>query len=1302
MVRAWLYCIVLAGLLALLLLGATSWIIYSPTGTRWALTELVDSSGSVLKIGQIKGTLGGALQIRDLALNQQGLQLQIADLSMHNRLRGLFPISLDIESLRLIDLQIQSVPSSEQKTPQRIHWPQLPWVLGLLQVNLPDLSVEQVHWQQQGKLPLVIDRLQGDLNWGNGTLKSSRLKLQLPGIQTSGSFSLGLEQPELKFSVAVDSRNPDTFWRQLQLHADLQSEIRGEILHGGVQLEIATEKGSVLAATAELGLTEDQLLFQHMQLRRPHRPGQITASGSLRFSGAEPELLGQLQLDQLDLQAETGQPVKLSGTLQLKGGVESYSGRFNLRNQGTVLSKASVSGQFSGDTHQLTLLELQGAWLAGAVSGTAHLNWGGGWNLQAQLTGQGFDPQLLSPRLAGQLNGDLQANIALSDAGQKSGWAKLQLHDSQLQNHPLSGEVALQIRDDVWLIDQFQLRGEGMLLQASGNPAESLAVSWRIENLGDLLTEASGRLSGAGWLRWRQQILTSEFSAEGTQLAIGRWRLAQLQLSGKTENAQSSWQLWMQAKGVNSGQPFLVFDLAEVRWSGSLDRHQLNLKLARQLDRLSVDFAGGWADQQWTGAVKHLQLAGPDIGDWHLAQSTNLRLSRELVMIEPLRLDNKSTGEISLHGRFQPTDKQIEADLSWGKLDLALLRPWLSDWNISGKSDGTLQLHQGVQNSLHGEVDFSGMLAHQELQWQISSSKLLIDWEQALKSRVQLELADGGRVSAVLNSAQAPAFSWPEQAEIQLTGEKFPLALLHPWLPQGLNINSLVDWKCVGSWRVDEPLKLTGTAHAGAGRFYWQEDEGILGADISAIDLSWQWHQRLQGNLSIMLHEQGNIDSTFALPLAARFPLAFEPTASMAVELNARLQELGLLSIIFPGRLQESRGRLKLDLQLAGTLRKPQLQGNFYLYDAAAFIPAAGVQLEGMELQGTFAGNRLRVSQLQLQSGAGQLSGSGQLKMENWRPGLYQLQLKGKDFQLINLPDLQVRANPDLQVEGNLEKIKVRGKVEFPYVLVSGKQKSTLASNSPDLQVVDRQASPLPTAKLRHDIDLQLLLGDRVLLNTSGIDARLEGSLRLQSNDQQDLAANGEIRVAKGIYSSYGVSLDITRGNLYFAGGPLEQPALDILALRTTGEVKAGVKVTGTPQVPIVKLYSEPTMADTDILSYIVLGHPVGADSSQSGLLLTAAGALLSQGESVSLQEKLKGRLGLDVLDVSAGNGDVNSSIITTGKYLSPDLYVGLGYSLFSNTNEVKVRYSLTPAWEIESSIGVESGVDMFYRIEIK
>jgi len=223
-----------------------------------------------------------------------------------------------------------------------------------------------------------------------------------------------------------------------------------------------------------------------------------------------------------------------------------------------------------------------------------------------------------------------------------------------------------------------------------------------------------------------------------------------------------------------------------------------------------------------------------------------------------------------------------------------------------------------------------------------------------------------------------------------------------------------------------------------------------------------------------------------------------------------------------------------------------------------------------------------------------------------------------------------------------------------------------------------------------------------VVVDTAGLNARLQGKLQLRSQGQQELAAYGEIQVAKGQYSSYGVKLDITRGALYFSGSALTRPTLDILATRSIGEVSAGVKVAGTPDKPEVALYSEPIMPDSDILSYIVLGRPVGGQGGDNDLLLTAARALLSQGESVALQEKLKDRLGLDVIEVDSGSGEVEEASITTGKYLTPDLYISLGYSLFKNTNEVNLRYRLTPKWELESSIGVESGIDLYHLIEIE
>ena len=255
---------------------------------------------------------------------------------------------------------------------------------------------------------------------------------------------------------------------------------------------------------------------------------------------------------------------------------------------------------------------------------------------------------------------------------------------------------------------------------------------------------------------------------------------------------------------------------------------------------------------------------------------------------------------------------------------------------------------------------------------------------------------------------------------------------------------------------------------------------------------------------------------------------------------------------------------------------------------------------------------------------------------------------------------------------------------------------------SQDVVIVDAEKPVKKPAPLDLDIRLRLKLGDNVLLKIAGIDARLDGGLNLMASSPSNVTAQGEINVVKGAYSAYGVKLKVTRGKILFAGGPIDRPTLDVLALRTIGDVQAGVRVSGTPRSPVVKLYSEPGMPDTDVLSYMVLGHPIGADSGQNSMLMVAAGALLSQGESTVLQDRLQRRLGLDVVDIESGNGNMESSMITIGKYLTPELYISIGQGLLDNARDIRMRYSLTQHWEVESNVGVESGADLYYKIEFQ
>jgi translocation and assembly module TamB len=170
---------------------------------------------------------------------------------------------------------------------------------------------------------------------------------------------------------------------------------------------------------------------------------------------------------------------------------------------------------------------------------------------------------------------------------------------------------------------------------------------------------------------------------------------------------------------------------------------------------------------------------------------------------------------------------------------------------------------------------------------------------------------------------------------------------------------------------------------------------------------------------------------------------------------------------------------------------------------------------------------------------------------------------------------------------------------------------------------------------------------------------------------------------------------------------------LDVRAVRKIrnpkefNDIRAGVAITGTIRSPQVKLYSEPAMSKGDIISYTLFGRPQakGDQTAQAGQLLQAAGMLLSKDKTDSAQSQIEKILGLDTIEIHTeeGKDTLSESIVTVGKYLSPDLYLAFGRSLFSGDNIITTRYSFLKNWEIEGmKKGVNTGADLYYRVEFK
>jgi translocation and assembly module TamB len=970
-----------------------------------------------------------------------------------------------------------------------------------------------------------------------------------------------------------------------------------------------------------------------------------------------------------------------------------------------------VDGRYDGATLQLERLRLHGPGIT--------------------LTARGELAQRLDVALHILDLGKLDA--AASGEGEVQGWLRWQAQEGwaaagrghgrnlaygpwQIKNLEAQGEwlpeqnrlnlslTAADLSRGAWRAKNLQLAGEGRL----DHHELALTARW-----------AQGRLAlqlAGGWRdgAWQGQLTT--LTAADAQ--YGHWQLRQpvdLDLGGK----RLAWSSLIlqgdhQERLASSG----ALDLAPL--DGGLELETRHFSLGWLSPWLAAGDLAGTADSHMTlrwndGRLTLIEgtLAGQ--GSWSRAERQVAvrrleakvnwaRAGLEGTWLIDLGPQGRCNGAVQSHRQPQLAfPERGVVDAHWQEFDLALLDPWLKALTVAGHLSGSAQLKWQEDRSLTLHLSTNGQseLTLADTHLALSRAQLALDWDAAgLRGRLDLADHSGGRLGMTLQSAEPAHYGWPTRGSLSYTGEGIDLALARPWLPSDLRLEGDLSLRGQGEWQPGGSVAASGQVAIKGGGCTWRRGGREFYARLQTAQLDWRWAgEALETELQLELGARGTVHGRLRLPLPARLPVRLAEQGALQGSLDGRFQEDGLLGGLFPGMIQESKGELQLKLAVDGSWTAPRVTGSAVLSGAGAYLPATGVRLQDATLRLRLTGDRLVVEELKVRSGSGVLHGSGELALHNLTPGAYRLALKGEGVQAIHLPELELTVSPDLEIAGRGRRLEVSGTLLVPEALFRGRQGKEPLTSSPDLVIIDAPATEETPLALAMSLKITVRLGDHVLVKAEGLDARLRGEVEIQGSDLRSLHGRGKIEVAEGNYSAYGVKLAITRGTAVFAGGPVAEPALDILALRQLEEVKAGVRVVGTPRAPEVHLYSEPAMPDTDVLAYIVLGHPLGGDSSQAGLMMAAAGALLSKGDSAVLQDRLKRQLGLDVISVETGKGNTAGSVVTIGKYLSPRLYISFGQSVFSNTSQVGVRYQLGHHWQVESSMGSETGADLYYRI---
>ncbi len=428
-----------------------------------------------------------------------------------------------------------------------------------------------------------------------------------------------------------------------------------------------------------------------------------------------------------------------------------------------------------------------------------------------------------------------------------------------------------------------------------------------------------------------------------------------------------------------------------------------------------------------------------------------------------------------------------------------------------------------------------------------------------------------------------------------------------------------------------------------------------------------------------------------------------------AQALSGRI-DLALNSLAFVEMLTSEvanvKGRAAANYTLGGTTAAPQVTGALTLKEFATEIPAAGLKLHDGDIAVRSADTEHFSVDGTLKSGDGTLKIAGSGGTGATSP--LHVTIQGENFLAADIPAAKVLISPDLTINRDAERLSVGGSVGIPKTRVdlSKLPGGGVASTSPDVVIVDAEKAepgkPLPVV-----VGVTVKLGDDVKLAGFGLDGSIGGELRVDQRAGRAPTGTGTLNVG-GTYKAYGQDLSIESGRLLFAGTALDNPGLDIRAVRTIlgpsqglGEdtIKAGLMVRGTALVPVLTVFSQPAMEQSDALSYIMTGKPLsGLKSGEGDMVGTAARALGSAGGDL-LAKGIGARLGVDagVSDSSALGG----SAFTVGKYLSPKLYLSYGVGLFTPGEVITLRYLFNKRFNFEAqnaTTGNRAGVN--YRYE--
>ncbi len=1262
--------IALLFVLLLLIVASTgiAWLCYTASGLQFALLQLNHVPNLTVEVQGVSGRLAGPLHVDRIRLDQERVLIEIERLDVDLTPALLLSGLVEIDRLQIGAVKVTLKPRTVETPDRPIHF--LP---AFLRISVDELQLQRAEYLHTSGYEIVATPLHAGVELSRNKLEVTELDAVTRDYDARGTVTLAADEV-------------------LTLVADLDATYR--ISSGPVLRGLLKASGPVTGEVRELTLDA--------QLHEPH---EALVKGVLAFPDAGWSLLGDATAQRVLLDAWWPQPAfslnALAAHFELSDAGMRYTGtvvvpewspaqlrfaadtrfaqrvftmdRVNIAVPATGV-QVTANGSITLNTGHKPLVDMQGNWQR--LRWPLHASDDRAYFISplGQMTLRGEQPYAVT------VNGDVRApqwplSTVRASGELRSG--EVQINEfiaNTLQGRATGSAVIGFAAPRNW---QFKLQGVNL------NPAE-LQAAWP----GALNINATGR--GRGFDR------NAQFDLQ-LQSLTGTLRNQVVKAAGRLQHDGDRWLAdgidaqWgrarLDAQGVLGPQNHLSFTL-----------------VAPQLQQLHPDVTG---DVNLTG-----QFSGPAHTPLLTMRGKSAQLSYAGWQAQTVNLDTRidvtdgSDSHLELDaaslmgGASGMKDVLVKGDgrMTGHELSLEglLVNTWLPE-------DLRLRIHTGAAYNAdvwHGVLDTLQVIDGRQNQrvalqenvpWRVSAALMQL---QSLCVNV-----DGGHACGHMDwqRGEGNLATWNAHADLQ----GLPLVVSNAALAAGTRLQTRVNGRFDFSASPATP---------------WQGSAELQLADAS---IRYQSITNREVVLPITLGELHLDANPAAVLTTADLRLSEQTVVSLTANLDRSLGQgldswplSGVLSLsssdaklipVFVNEVDRAEGTLATALQLSGTALAPRFAGTIRLLDGELDFYRLNLALRSLQFDAQVDTDQVQFT-AQANAGEGMLNAGGKL---NWRDAKLfgSLQIKGERLLVADLPEYRVLASPDLRFDINDRNIAVKGEVVIPEARLQPKEVVGAVQTSADARFKSDEVFDGKRSNWVIDSDVTVRLGDKVNFDGLGLQGQLGGVVNTRLRTGDPAVGNGELSVNSGSYSIYIQKiniqkLDIKRGRLIYDSTPLGDPGLDIQAERRIeiDNITVGVNVRGVLSAPRLQFYSDPSMSQTQIVSYLLLGKPL--DDLQSGEATTvrsASNTLALQGGSF-IAGQLGRRIGLEQVGVETDAK--NQSSLVLGKFLSPRLFVSYGISLTEAFNTVKLRYALSDHWTIKTEAGEAQSADVEFKIE--